>query len=106
MQKIRKGDEVLVIAGRDKGRRGSVLSVVEKGDRFVVEGINLVKKNTKPNPNINEEGGIKTKLMSIHRSNVKIFNPGTQKGDRVGIRVLKDGHKVRYYKSTNQEIEV
>jgi len=106
MQKIKKGDEVLVIAGKDKGRRGTVLKVIEDGKRILVDGINMVKKHVKANPNINEQGGIKTKPQSIHRSNVKIYNAATQKGDRVGIRLLEDGRKVRYYKSTNEEIEV
>lgn len=106
MLKIRKGDEIIVIAGKDKGRRGAVLSVVDKGEKFLVDGINLAKRHVKPNPNTGEEGGIKTKPMPLHCSNVKIFNSATQKGDRVGIRVLEDGRKVRYFKSTNEEIEI
>ncbi len=106
MQKIRKGDEVIVIAGKDKGRRGTVLSVIEGGEKILVDGVNLVKKHVKANPNINEQGGIKTKPAAMHRSKVKIYNAATQKGDRVGIRVLEDGRKVRYFKSTNEEIEI
>jgi len=108
MHKIKKGDEVLVIAGKDKGRRGSVLEVISKKDQkyYLVEGINMVKKHVKANPNIGEQGGIKMKPKAIHGSNVKIYNAATQKGDRVGIKVLEDGRKVRYFKSTNEEIEV
>jgi len=106
MQKIRKGDEVLVIAGKDKGRRGSVLAVEAEGEKLLVDGINMVKKHVKANPNTGEQGGIKTKPKAIHRSNVKIYNAAAQKGDRVGIRVLEDGRKVRYFKSSNEEIEV
>jgi large subunit ribosomal protein L24 len=106
MQKIRKGDEVIVIAGKDKGRRGAVMEVLEGGMKLVVDGINMVKKHVKANPNVGEQGGIKTKPKAIDRSNVKIYNATTQKGDRVGIRVLEDGRKVRIYKSSNEEIEV
>lgn len=106
MHKIRKGDEVIVIAGKDKGRRGAVLEVLDNGLKLIVDGINVVKKHVKANPNIGEQGGIKTKSKAIHRSNVKIYNATTQKGDRVGIRVLEDGRKVRIYKSSNEEIEV
>ncbi len=106
MHKIRKGDEVIVIAGKDKGRRGAVLEVLDDGLKLVVDGINVVKKHVKANPNIGEQGGIKTKNKAIDRSNVKIYNAATQKGDRVGIRILEDGRKVRIFKSTNDEIEV
>ncbi len=106
MAKIKKGDEVLVIAGKDKGRRGAVLEVLAKGEKLLVDGINIVKKHVKANPNAGEQGGIKTKPKAIHRSNVKIYNEATQKGDRVGIRVLEDGRRVRYFKSTNEEIEI
>ncbi len=106
MQKIRKGDEVIVIAGKDKGRRGTVMEVLEGGLKLIVDGINMVKKHVKANPNIGEQGGIKTKAKAIDRSNVKIYNAATQKGDRVGIRVLEDGRKVRIYKSSNEEIEI
>lgn len=106
MQKIKKGDEVIVIAGKEKGRRGAVQLVLDKGERFIIDGVNLVKKHVKANPNTGEKGGIKTKPAALHRSKVKIYNEATQKGDRVGIRVLEDGRKVRYFKSTNEEIEV
>jgi len=105
MNKIRKGDEVVVIAGKDKGRRGSVLKVLEK-DRLLVENVNMVKKHQRPNPNANVAGGIVEKEMSIHISNVMLFNPVTKKGDRVGLRTLEDGRKVRFFKSNNEVVDV
>jgi large subunit ribosomal protein L24 len=104
MNKIRKGDEVIVLAGRDKGKRGKV--VLRKDDqRVVVEGINIVKKHTKPNPMKGSTGGIVDKAMPIHQSNVAIYNPATGKADRVGIKV--DGDKrVRVFKSSGDEIKV
>ncbi len=104
MQKIRKGDEVIVIAGKDKGRRGVVQRRVD-AERVIVAGINVVKKHVRPNPLRGIQGGIIQKEMPIHISNVMMFNPKTQKGDRVGIRVLEDGRKVRYFKSTGDVIE-
>jgi large subunit ribosomal protein L24 len=103
MKKIRKGDEVVVIAGRDKGRRGTVTQVL--GDRLIVEGINLVKRHTKPNPQRNVQGGIVEKEASIDRSNVMLWNPITKKGDRVGIRTLADGKKVRFFKSNKETVD-
>jgi len=105
MNKIRKGDQVIVIAGRDKGKRG-VVTLRKDDDRVVVEGVNLVKKHTKPNPMAGTNGGIVEKAMSIHQSNVAIFNAATGKADRVGIKVLADGSKVRVYKSSGEEIKV
>ena len=103
MNKIRKGDKVIVIAGRDKGKSGTV--VLRKDDSHViVEGINLVKKQVKPNPMKGEEGGIITKEMPIHQSNIAIFNAATGKADRVGIKTLADGSRVRIYKSSGSEI--
>jgi len=102
MQKLKKDDEVIVLAGRDKGKRGSVLQVLDH-DRLLVSGVNTVKKHTRPNPQANEQGGIVTKEAAIHRSNVAIFNDETGKADRVGIR-LEDGKRVRFYKSTNTVI--
>ncbi|BBD76669.1 50S ribosomal protein L24 [Hydrogenophilus thermoluteolus] len=104
MQKIRKGDEVIVIAGKDKGRRGVVQKRVG-ADRVVVAGINVVKKHVRPNPLKGEPGGIVPKEMPIHISNVMLFNPKTQKGDRVGIKILEDGRKVRFFKSTGDLVE-
>jgi large subunit ribosomal protein L24 len=103
MNKIRKGDEVIVLAGRDKGQRGKV--VLRKDDeRVVVEGINLVKKHTKPNPMKGTTGGIVEKAMPIHQSNVAIFNPATGKADRVGIKVEGD-KRVRVFKSSGEAIK-
>jgi large subunit ribosomal protein L24 len=103
MRKIRKGDEVVVIAGRDKGRRGTVVKVLE--DRVVVENINMVKRHTKPNPQRNVQGGIVEKETSIDLSNVALWNPVTKKGDRVGIRTLADGKRVRFFKSNKETVD-
>jgi len=105
MNKIRKGDQVIVIAGRDKGKRGTI-SLRKDDSHVVVEGINLVKKHTKPNPMKGTTGGIVEKTMPIHQSNVAIFNAATGKADRVGIKVLADGTRVRVYKSSGDEIKV
>jgi len=105
MNKIRKGDEVIVIAGRDKGKRGKVVLRADE-ERVVVEGVNLVKKHTKPNPMKGVIGGIVEKTMPIHQSNLAIFNAATGKADRVGVKVLADGKKVRVYKSSGEEIKV
>ncbi len=105
MNKIRKGDDVIVLAGRDKGKRGKV--TLRKDDsRLVVEGVNIVKKHTKPNPMKGEAGGIVDKAMPIHQSNVAIFNVATGKADRVGIKLLADGKRVRVFKSSGEEIKV
>ena len=98
MNKIRKGDEIIVRAGKDKGRRGTVLQVFDTS-RVLVEGVNLAKKHTKPNPNIGEAGGIKDKAMPVDVSNVLVFNPKSKKGERVGFRIEEDGSKVRVFKS-------
>jgi len=105
MNKIRKGDEVVVLAGRDKGKRGKVVLRKDE-DHLVVEGVNLVKKHTKPNPMSGTTGGIVEKTMPIHQSNVAIFNAQTGKADRVGIKLLADGKKVRVFKSSGEEIKV
>ena len=104
MARIRQGDEVVVIAGKDKGRRGTVIRVY-KDDRVLVENINVARKHQKPNPNAGVPGGIIEKEMPLDISNVKIFNPVTQKGDRVGYRHLEDGRKVRYFKSNNEVLD-
>ena len=101
MRKIKRDDEVVVIAGKDKGKRGKVLRVLEN-DRVVVSGINLVKKHTKPNPMLGKQGGIVEKEASLAVSNVAIFNPATGKGDRVGFKQLEDGTKVRFFKSNGE----
>ncbi len=105
MNKIRKGDEVIVIAGRDKGKRGKV-SLRADETHVVVEGVNLVKKHTKPNPMKGTTGGVTEKTMPIHQSNIAIFNPQSGKADRVGIKQLADGTRVRIYKSSGEEIKV
>jgi large subunit ribosomal protein L24 len=102
MSRIRKGDNVVVIAGRDKGKRGDVTRVF--AEHVVVAGINQVKKHQRPNPMKGEQGGIVTKEMPIHVSNVAIWNPITQKGDRIGTRTLEDGRKVRFYRSNGELI--
>jgi len=105
MNKIRKGDEIVVITGRDKGKRGKV-ALRKDETHVVVEGINLVKKHTKPNPLKGTTGGIVEKAMPIHQSNVAIFNAATGKADRVGIKLLSDGKRVRVFKSSGEEIKV
>jgi len=100
MRKLKKGDNVVVITGRDKGKRGEVTRVL--AERVLVAGINQVKKHQRPNPMKNEQGGIVNKEMPIHVSNVAVWNPVTQKADRVGIRVLEDGRKVRFFKSNGE----
>jgi large subunit ribosomal protein L24 len=102
--KIRKGDDVIVLAGKDKGKRGTVLRVAE--DRVVVENVNLARKHVKPNPNRGEQGGIIDKEMPLHVSNVALFNPATNQGDRVGFKALDDGRKVRVYKSNGEVVDV
>ncbi|MBK8322680.1 MAG: 50S ribosomal protein L24 [Betaproteobacteria bacterium] len=101
MEKIRKGDQVVVTTGKDKGKRGLVLRVLATG-KVVVEGVNRVKRHTRPNPIKGQTGGIVDKEMPIHNSNVALFNPATGKGDRVGIRTLDDGRKVRFFKSNGE----
>lgn len=105
MNKIRKGDEVIVIAGRDKGKRGTV-SLRKDDSHLIVDGVNLVKKHTKPNPMKGAVGGIVEKTMPIHQSNVAIFNVATGKADRVGIKMLADGKRARVFKSSGAEIKV
>ncbi|ODS95070.1 MAG: 50S ribosomal protein L24 [Lautropia sp. SCN 69-89] len=103
MQKIRKGDEVTVIAGRDKGKRGTVLRRVD-ATHLVVEGVNVVKKHVRPNPMKGQTGGIVDKSMPIDQSNVMLLNPATGKGDRVGVKTLEDGRKVRVFKSNGEMV--
>jgi large subunit ribosomal protein L24 len=104
MNKIRSGDEVIAIAGRDKGKRGKVMQRVDDS-KLLIEGINLVKKHAKPNPMKGITGGIMEKTMPIHQSNIAIFNGATGKADRVGIKLLADGKKVRVFKSSGEEIK-
>jgi large subunit ribosomal protein L24 len=104
MQRIKKGDEVIVIAGRDKGKRGTVLRHVDD-EHVVVEGVNRVKKHQRPNPMKGQTGGIVDKDMPIHVSNIALYNPATKKGDRIGIKTLEDGRKVRVFKSNGEQVE-
>ena len=104
MEKIRKGDDVIVIAGKDKGKRGTVLRVVD-AQHLIVEGVNRVKKHQRPNPMKGQTGGIVDKDMPIDVSNVALFNPQTKKGDRVGFRLMDDGRKVRVFKSNGEMID-
>ena len=104
MKRIKKGDQVIVIAGKDKGRQGTVLRVAD--DSILIEAVNLVKKHAKANPMAGVEGGIIEKEMPMDISNVMLFNPMTNKGDRVGFKTLEDGRKVRYFKSNGEVVDV
>jgi large subunit ribosomal protein L24 len=104
MKKIRKGDMVILIAGRDKGRKGAVVEVL-RDDRVRVEGLNMSKKHQRPNPQMNVPGGIIEREAPVHISNVMLFNPATQKGDRVGFKALADGRKVRIFKSNQETVD-
>ncbi|PCJ84966.1 MAG: 50S ribosomal protein L24 [Thiotrichaceae bacterium] len=104
MKRIKKGDQIIVISGKDKGRQGTVLTVDD--DSILVETINMAKKHTKANPMAGVEGGIVEKEMPMNISNVMLFNPMTNKGDRVGFKTLEDGRKVRYFKSNGEVVDV
>lgn len=104
MNKIRKGDEIIVITGKDNGKSGTVLRVIPAEDRVVVEGVNVVKKHQKPNPMRGVQGGIVEKTMPVHISNVALFNTATGKADRVGFKTLEDGRKVRFFKSSGEVV--
>jgi large subunit ribosomal protein L24 len=103
MKRIRKGDQVVVIAGKNKGQKGEVLRVM--AEKVVVQNINLVKRHTKPNPQANQPGGIIEREAPIHASNVMLFNPATNKGERVGVKTLDDGRKVRVYRSSGDVVD-
>ncbi|MBB6189254.1 50S ribosomal protein L24 [Rhodanobacter sp. MP7CTX1] len=103
MNRIRKGDQVLVITGKNKGQRGDVLRVAD--DRVFVSNVNLIKRHTKPNPQANQAGGIVEREASIHLSNVQLFNPATNKGERVGTKTLEDGRKVRVFRSNGEVVD-
>ena len=105
MRKIRKGDQVIVLSGRDKGRRGAVLQVLADG-RVLIESVNMMKKHTKPNPQAGKQGGIVEKEMPLPVSKVAIWNPASKKSDRVGFKTLADGKKVRFFKSNGEMLEV
>ncbi len=104
MRKLRRDDEVIVIAGRDKGTRGTISRMVGD-DRVIVAGVNMIKRHTRPNPNLGQAGGIVEKEAPLHISNVAIFNPGTGAADRVGIRIDEDGGKTRFFKSSGDAID-
>ena len=101
--RIKKGDQVVVIAGKDKGKRGDVVRVA--GDKVVVSNINIIKRHTKPNPQAGQPGGVIEREAPIHVSNVMLFNPASGKGDRVGIKVLEDGRKLRVFRSSGEAID-
>jgi large subunit ribosomal protein L24 len=105
MNKIKQGDTVVVLAGKDKGRIGKILKFLAK-NRVLIEGVNMVKKHVKPNPNKQEQGGILEREAGIHRSNVAILNPTSKKGDRVGFKRLEDGKRVRCFKSNGEVIDI
>lgn len=106
MLRLKQGDDVIVIAGKDKGKRGKIVQVIAQEGRVVVENVNKIHRHTKPVPARNIAGGIVEKEASIHVSNVALFNPATKKADRVGCRVLADGRKVRYFKSNNEVVDI
>ncbi len=105
MRKIKKGDEIIVTTGKDKGKRGTVLRVID-AEHVVVEGVNVAKKHMRPNPMKGQTGGIVDREMPLHVSNVAIFNPSSKKGDRVGIKMLDDGRRVRVFRSNGEMIDV
>jgi large subunit ribosomal protein L24 len=104
MRKIRKGDQVVILTGKDKGKRGTVLSLVD--EKVIVEGVNIVRKHQRAVPMKGITGGIIEKPMPIHLSNVGLYNPGTNKPDKIGFRLLGDGRKVRFFKSTNEVVDL
>ncbi len=106
MQKIRKGDEVSVLAGKDKGKRGVVLNVLTEDDKVIVENVNMIKRHTKGNPGQGVPGGIVEKEAPVDISNVAVWNPVSNRPDRIGFRFLEDGQKVRYFKSNNEVVDV
>jgi len=105
MNKIKKGDEVIVKTGKSKGQRGTVLEVFETG-RVLVEGVNVSKKHVKPNPNVGEQGGIQDKAMPVEHSNLMVFNPKSKKGERVGFTVKDDGSKIRVFKQSGDVVDI
>ena len=106
IRKIRKGDEVVILTGRNRGQRGNVLSIDTSRDRVVVEGVNVVKRHTRPNPQQGTSGGIIEKEMPVHVSNVALFNSVTGRGDRIGVKKLEDGRKVRIFRSTGEVVDL
>jgi large subunit ribosomal protein L24 len=106
MNKIKKGDEVIVITGKDKGKKGTVLSIEADSNKLLVDGINIAKKHVKANPSTGDRGGIVDQPRPLHISNVKVYNASTNKGSRVGIRTLEDGQRVRYFKDNDQLVDI
>lgn len=105
MRRLKKGDDVIIIAGKDKGKRGNIVKVIDE-DSVIVSSVNMAKRHTKGNPQRGTPGGIIEKEMPIHASNVALFNPVTKKADRVGVRTLEDGRKVRFFKSNNEVVDI
>jgi large subunit ribosomal protein L24 len=105
MKRLRKGDQVVVLSGKDKGRKGAIVQVLPEG-KVLVEGVNVVKKHQRPNPQRNQPGGIVEKAMPLHSSKVAIWNSGSEKADRVGVKALADGKRVRFLKSNNEVLDV
>ena len=103
MNRIKKGDQVVVTAGKDKGKKGDVVRVA--GDKVVVSNVNIIKRHTKPNPQLGQPGGVIEREAPIHISNVMLFNPATGKGERVGIKVLEDGRKLRVFRSSGEALD-
>jgi large subunit ribosomal protein L24 len=103
MNRIKKGDQVIVTAGKDKGKKGDVVRVA--GDKVVVSNVNIIKRHTKPNPQAGQPGGVIEREAPIHISNVMLFNPATGKGERVGIKVLEDGRKLRVFRSSGEAVD-
>jgi len=103
MNRIKKGDQVVVIAGKDKGKRGDVVRV--DGDRVIVSNVNIIKRHTKPNPQVGQAGGVIEREAPIHISNVMVFNPASGKGERVGIKMLEDGRKLRVFRSSGEAVD-
>ena len=106
MKKLKKGDEVVVITGKDKGKTGKITTMLNGGERVIVGGINLIKKHVKANPDAGQKGGIIPREASIHASNVMLLCPQTQKGSRVGIKKLEDGNRVRYFKANDELVDI
>ncbi len=105
MQKIKKGDVVIVTAGKDKGRTGSVLSIIGDNEKVLVENVNKVKRHVKPNPNVGEQGGIVEQESPLAISNVMHYNSASKKGEKIGIKTLEDGRKVRFFKSNGESLD-
>ncbi|MGH8078090.1 MAG: 50S ribosomal protein L24 [Lysobacter sp.] len=103
MNRIKKGDQVIVTAGKDKGKKGDVVRVA--GDKVVVSNINIIKRHTKPNPQANQPGGVIEREAPIHISNVMLFNPASGKGERIGVKVLEDGRKLRVFRSSGEAVD-